>query len=113
MLRKENFVSPKNDSPSYISDLGQSKPAKSKLLLLVKMILAFQIFWIQHNQKLWKEVTDPAKNAKKPIFYYGSCQNNLKDKPKVYKDICVACDICDVCMVSLQMCWDSKRKRNK
>ena len=40
--------------------------------------------------------SDPAKNQKKPLFYCGSCQNLLKDKPKVYKDFCVACDICHV-----------------
>ena len=29
-----------------------------------------------------RKVSDPAKNAKKPIFYCGSCENILKDKPK-------------------------------
>ena len=65
------------------------------MLLLVKMILAFQIFWIVHSQKLWK-ASDPAKNATKPVFYRGSFENILKNKPKAYKDFCVACDICDV-----------------
>ena len=42
-----------------------------------------------------RKVSDPAKNAKKPIFYCDSCENILKDKPKVYKDFFVACSICD------------------
>ena len=40
-----------------------------------------------------RKVSDPAKNAKKPICYCGSCENMLKDKPKAYKDFCVVCDV--------------------
>ena len=76
-LKRKLCESPKIDSPSYILDLGQSKPVKSKLCVTTC------------------KNSDPVKNAKKPIFYCGSCQNLLKDKAKVYKDFCMACDICD------------------
>ena len=37
-----------------------------------------------------KKTFRPCK--KKTIFYCGSRENVLKDKPKIYKDFCVACD---------------------
>ena len=53
-LKKNLCDSPKNDSHSYILDLGQSKPGQSKLcvLVLIKMILMFQIFRIINNEEL-------------------------------------------------------------
>ena len=76
-------------------DLGQSKPVKSKLCVtsckndsgLSNILDPVQ------SKALKRKVSDPAKNARKPIFYCGSYENILKDKTKVYKDFCVACDI--------------------
>ena len=56
------------------------------MLLLVKMILD-----PAHSKAVKRKVSDPAKSAKKPIFYCGSCENIPKGKSKAYRDFCVAC----------------------
>ena len=48
------------------------------------------------SKALKRKLSDPVKNAEKPILYGGSCENIFKNKPKVYKNFCVACDICDI-----------------
>ena len=79
-------------------DLGQSKPVKSKLCVTTCKNDSglSNILDPAQSKTVERKLSDPATNAKKPIFYCGSCENILKDKPKVYKDFCVACDICDV-----------------
>ena len=90
--------SPKNDSPSYILDVGQSKPVKSKLCVTTCKSHSglLNILYPAQSKVVKRKVSDPAKNAKKPIIYCGSCENILNDKPRVYQDFCVAYDICDV-----------------
>ena len=79
-------------------DLGQSKSIKSKpCVTACKNNLGLSnILDPAQSKAVKRNVSDPAKNAKKPIFYCGFCENILKDKPKVCTGFCVACDICDV-----------------
>ena len=79
-------------------DLGQSKSIKSKHCVTTCKNNSglSSIFEPAQSKAVKRKVSDPVKNAKKPIFCCGSCENILKDKPKVYKNFCVACDICDV-----------------
>ena len=94
----------RKDSPSYILDLGQSKPVKSKLCITTCKNDSglSNILDPAQSKAVKRKLSDPAKNSRKPIFYCQNilkifyCQNILKGKPKVYKDFCVACDICDV-----------------
>ena len=44
-----------------------------------------------HSKAVKRKVSDPAKSAKKPIFYCGYCENIPKGKSKAYRDFCVAC----------------------
>ena len=97
-MKRKVCDSPKKDSPAYILNLGQLKPVKSKLCVTTcknDSGLSNILDSVQ-SKTVKRKLSDPAKNAKKPILYCGSCENILKDKPKVYKDFCVACDICDV-----------------
>ena len=84
-LKRKLCESPKNDSPSHILDLGQSKPVKSKLYVTTCKNDSglSSILDTAQSKAVKRKVYDPAKNAKKPIFYSGSCENILKDKPKV------------------------------
>ena len=79
-------------------DLGQSKPVKSKLCVTTGKNDSglSNILDPAQSKTVKRKLSDPAKNAKIPIFYCGSYENVLKDKPKVYKNFCVVCDICDV-----------------
>ena len=86
----------KKDSPSYILDLGQSKSVKSELCVTICKNDSglSNILDPAESKAVERKLSDPAKNAKKTLFYCSSCENILKDKPKVYKDFCVAYDIC-------------------
>ena len=97
-LKRKLCNSPKNDSPSNILDLGQPKPVKSKLCVTTckNDFGLSNVFDPAQSKAVKRKVSDPAKNAKKRIFYCDSCENILKDKPKVCTDFCVACVICDV-----------------
>ena len=95
-LKRKLFDRPKHDSPSYILDLKQSKPVKSKLRVTTCRNDFDLSNILDPAQSKVVKSCDPAKIAKKPIFYCGSCKDILKEKPKVYKGFYVGCDICDV-----------------
>ena len=76
-LKRKLCDSPKNDSSSFILDLGQSKPVKSKLCVStckndsgLSNVLDPAL-----SEVVKRNFTDPAKAVKKPIFYSGSCEN--------------------------------------
>ena len=72
-------------------DLEQSKPAKSKLCVTFCKIdfgLSNILYPTQSKTCVRSKVSDPAKNAMKPIFCCGSCENILKDKPSIYRLLC-------------------------
>ena len=97
-MKRKLCDSPKNDSPSYILNLGQSKHVKSKLC-----VTAYKndsdpsnILDPAQSKAVKRKLSDSVKTGKKPIFYSGSCETIPKDKPKVYNDCYAACDIRDV-----------------